>query len=772
MRIAVIPIILFMVGACLFCKEIQVQAVKIDNDKNVVIMQEEKRNGLHGEFYKNSDFSELLILGKTDMGILGVDTETFELIGSYETIHSVIWQGYIKPKETHHGNLTIPNIKNTIISINDTVLVDNQVITLKKDERAIIRIESVITEGIALNEIGKLNLEIKKETGSYIFSNEEFYLPEYQETIWKEKFNHKDNIGMHSINVEDDSVDTDNDSIPDEWEINGYTIQNKKAVKWKDSFLEKGYVKYVSNPLEAHTAGDPYTDLQKAANDIPAANAKSTRNPLVAAYPSVSTTLEKLILSPNEDLSHSVSNSNHSDYTYSNTINLGGSGGMDATGPKFDISGSYSHSESTTTGWSNTRDDTTHLNAAEAAYLNANVRYRNTGTGAIYDVQPTTSFVLGDSTIGTITSKTNTTALSMESGGTYPKNNQNGIAINTMDDFDSRPIPLNKNQKEMFMSGKSTMDLQTDQTDGHYAMKTESGAIVKGDQWSTVTSEIENRTAAIMLNVGEGIEHFSEVRVVGKNYNDPEDKNPEVTLGEALQLAYPEKISVDKKDGMYYFLGKPISEGAINFYTDENTAKMIEKQLLDRTGSFKDVQFMFQLKLEPRMNLTLNVADFYESFENQSKPFLLQGGTFDKLNENLVGPSSQSMSGFRAMHIEGKQLLPGTISPKGQKLLFSEEFLKQVEPEAIYKISYYRRGILGAPSNAYNIVSTIEEIDGVTSYGHVHQFLTPKDNFTIFNKQSISVRMKTTGYDSNEYIKGLFIQEGYIDDITIAKVGK
>ncbi|WP_309567316.1 binary toxin-like calcium binding domain-containing protein, partial [Bacillus thuringiensis] len=49
---------------------------------------------------------------------------------------------------------------------------------------------------------------------------------------------------------DDDDTDTDGDSIPDLWEENGYTIQNKVAVKWDDSFAAKGYTKFVSNPLE------------------------------------------------------------------------------------------------------------------------------------------------------------------------------------------------------------------------------------------------------------------------------------------------------------------------------------------------------------------------------------------------------------------------------------------------------------------------------------------------------------------------------------------
>ncbi|MGH0590412.1 hypothetical protein ACQVQY_31120 [Bacillus mycoides] len=54
-------------------------------------------------------------------------------------------------------------------------------------------------------------------------------------------------------------------------------------------------------------------------------------------------------------------------------------------------------------------------------------------------------------TIGTIKEKNNTTALSMTSVESYPKKGRNGIAINTMDDFNSRPFALNKEQLTNFL---------------------------------------------------------------------------------------------------------------------------------------------------------------------------------------------------------------------------------------------------------------------------------------------------------------------------------
>ncbi|TKI81750.1 hypothetical protein FC695_42590, partial [Bacillus cereus] len=86
------------------------------------------------------------------------------------------------------------------------------------------------------------------------------------------------------------------------WEENGYTIQNRMAVKWTDDLASKGYTKFISNPYESHTVGDPYTDYEKAARDIDRSNAKETFNPLVAAYPSINANLENMIESRFENL--------------------------------------------------------------------------------------------------------------------------------------------------------------------------------------------------------------------------------------------------------------------------------------------------------------------------------------------------------------------------------------------------------------------------------------------------------------------------------------
>ncbi|WP_346726015.1 binary toxin-like calcium binding domain-containing protein, partial [Bacillus thuringiensis] len=81
--------------------------------------------------------------------------------------------------------------------------------------------------------------------------NPEFNKKESQEFLAKAS---KINLFTKKIKRDiDEGTDTDGDSIPDMWEENGYTIQNRIAVKWNDSLASKGYTKFVSNPLDSHT---------------------------------------------------------------------------------------------------------------------------------------------------------------------------------------------------------------------------------------------------------------------------------------------------------------------------------------------------------------------------------------------------------------------------------------------------------------------------------------------------------------------------------------
>ncbi|PFR50700.1 hypothetical protein COK29_30600, partial [Bacillus cereus] len=77
----------------------------------------------------------------------------------------------------------------------------------------------------------------------------------------------------------------------------------------------------------------------------------------------------------------------------------------------------------------------------------------------------------------------------------------------------------------------------------------------------------------------------------GKDYTNPEDLTPEVTVKEALKLAYPDEIT--EKNGLLFYDKRPIYEEVIQSYVDEYTAKQIRKQLNDKKGKLKDVKKLY-----------------------------------------------------------------------------------------------------------------------------------------------------------------------------------
>ncbi|WP_276307179.1 binary toxin-like calcium binding domain-containing protein [Bacillus thuringiensis] len=510
-----------------------------------------------------------------------------------------------------------------------------------------------------------------------------------------------------------------------------------------DSFASQGYTKFVSNPYESHTVGDPYTDYEKAARDMDVSNAKETFNPLVAAFPSVNVSLEKIILSKNEDLSNSVGSNSSNNWTYSNTEGASIEGGVNMFGPHFGVSANYQHSETVGSEWGHSTEDTSHINAAETAYLNANVRYNNVGTGSIYNVKPTTSFVLDGTTIGTITAKDNTTALTITPGENYPEKGKNGIAINTMDDFNSRPIPLNKQQVNDFLDNRPIM-LETDQVDGEFKVKDVHGAIVPGGKWDGVMQNIKARTASIIVHDGENV---SEKRVAAKDYSHPEDKTLSLTLKDALKLAYPEEIT--EKDKLLYYNDKPIYESSVMTYVDKNTAKEVKKQLDDTTGIFKDVEYLYDVKLTPNMKFTIKVATLYDGEEDYDASESLQHtGPLGTWYDTMVKDANNANTGRK--YFSAFQTKPRLELSQGAK--------SKLKKNCMYYISMYMK-CANAASPTIEVISEKGKI------------ISSKKVTLGLKYQRVDILVENTAGDPIEkmYIKGLLRNVSW-DDVSFTEV--
>ncbi len=180
-----------------------------------------------------------------------------------------------------------------------------------------------------------------------------------------------------------------------------------------------------------------------------------------------------------------------------------------------------------------------------------------------------------------------------------------------MDDFNSNTgIKLNSDQTKAISEGE-TVKVETTQTDGKFGKINSDEEFEMGEGWNGVVGQIENKTASIIVDSGDEVK---ERRVYAKDYNDPELRNaPSITLREAIKLSFPKEVT--EKEGLLYYNDRPIFESAVMTYTDNDTVKMIEKQVNDKTGKFKDVNTIYDVKLEPKMNFTIKLTKKFYSGE-------------------------------------------------------------------------------------------------------------------------------------------------------------
>lgn len=585
------------------------------------------RKGLLGYYYKETDFRDLVLLGQTHKEDLMYDQDDVDKLIKKENqgFASARWIGYIRSNDTEKFTLKTSDDRNSIIAINGEVISkwgeDKKEVTLEKGQPVFIEIAYNNTTKQLGNNFDLFKVKEDKE---FKIEHEELLTPDNdinRSKVFIDKSKEITQVAAFSAsNIGRDIIDTDGDFIPDDLEINGYTVRNNTLVPWKDEYALEGYVRYVSNPYRAYTSGDPYSDYEKVFGKIPGANAKEARNPLVAAYPAVGVSTEKFILSKNSTMSNSASSNESRTESNANTVGVSVtaeiSGGVNF-GWKVGVTGSYSNTTTKTNQWGSSTTNTEQFNTAEAGYLNANIRYRNTGSGAIYDVRPTTSFVLDGDTLHTITAEQNTQALSIPAGESYPKMDQAPIALTTTNG--SKPITLNIDQLKAVLKN-TPLITHTNQVDGYYAIINERGQVEIGNRWGAIQDEINSRTATIIFDSGDG--EILERKVAAKDYTNPEDRTPSLSLLEAL-IASDQRFE-DTEQGVYYNyekggkkVRKKINELSSIVVGDVYTINEIKKQINDTTGIFKDVKSIMDVKITPKMNIAINLAIVFDTVDLQ-----------------------------------------------------------------------------------------------------------------------------------------------------------
>lgn len=626
-------------------------------NKEIKMINEDviQNNGLMGYYFADEHFKDLELMAPIKNGDFSLKEKGVDkLLTKSKNIKAVRWTGRIIPSED--GIYTLSTDRDDVLmQVNSKGDIAKTLsINMKKGQEYTIRIEVKGEDLGLIDSISNPKLYWELDGNKKIIPKENLLLRDYSKIDENDPFIPNNNFFdlQFKSDWKDEDVDTDNDNIPDSYEINGYTIKNSIATKWDDSLAEQGYKKYVSSYLQSHTAGDPYTDYEKASGSFDKAIKNEARDPLVAAYPIVGVGMEKLILSTNEhastDQGKTVSRATTNSKTDSNTFGVSVSAGYQ-NGFTGSITTNYSHTTENSTSVQDSNGESWNtalsINKGESAYINANVRYYNTGTAPMYKVTPTTNLVLDGDTLTTIKAQENQIGNNLSPNETYPKKGLSPLALNTMDQFSSKLIPINYDQLKKLDAGKQ-IKLETTQVSGNFATKNNQGQIVTdGNSWSDYISQIDSISASIILDTGN--ETF-ERRVTAKDSSDPEDKTPELTIGEAVEKAF----GATKKGGLLYFNGIPIDENYAELIFDDNTAKMIKNSL-----KTLDDKKIYNVKLEKGMKILIKTPSYFTDFD-ENNTFPNSWSNIDTKNKNGLQGAANEVNGETKVTLPMSNLKP------------------------------------------------------------------------------------------------------------------
>lgn len=563
-------------------------------------------NGLLGFYFSEENFSDLLLITKKRNSDLSLEKKNLFSLPNIEEkrIKSARWLGYLKPEKTDEYVFSTPLNYDVLLQIDNSIMVTGKTVKLEKGKKYQVRIECQVKE---------INNDLASHQLFWCYSNKKEIIP--QKCLLLPNF--KDSLFYPEMSlfgdVTKEMTDTDNDGIPDEWEENGYTFDGTNLIQW-DSSYEGTYEKYVSNPKEASTVGDPYTDLEKAMGNMDRTVSLEARNPLVAAYPKVGVSMEKLLVSDNIDFTNSQQNTISSSKTESTTKGIEIGGGVEGKTPVGHISLGFSNTSSTTHTYEESNGTQLHINTGQAAYLNANIRYFNTGTAPIYQVQPTNNFIIGDDTIITITAPPNNIGNSLIPGATYPAEELHAMALTDIDPNREFTIHYDSLQR---LQGGERMDIETTQISGNVADS--------GDSWERYFTQIEASTACLILDTGDEV---LERRIAARNYNDNLDFTPEITLETAIEIAF----LTTNEDGQLSYKGTPINEELVQLVYDQYTADDFITQLEQNPE-----KEMYDLLLKQGMKILIKVPCITDDCNSSTNTVITWSGAVHQDGMGIEG---------------------------------------------------------------------------------------------------------------------------------------
>jgi len=461
----------------------------------------------------------------------------------------------------------------------------------------------------------------------------------------------------------------------------------------------KHHPKYISNPFDKNTVGDPYTDLEKAGRSIYIEGSilPEAYHPLVAACPSVATFMEGFILKNNEDheTTDVIRNSCHTSFGFEET-RTSGSGTDEAKGGKLEFGGKGSakggekpqvsgslqggvhlstnlkhhtnEQQGVTTISSlqesnqQSKESSTTLHSASAAILQGIVRYRNMGTAKISNVRPTLNFSVADLPLSTY--KVPEVA-KLSPGDSYPAFGATGVIVTPSDSFQGLPSTISTDAKNKLTAG-NPLKVKTTQIQGTFTAAPGSGRYKPGTSidWSNVTKDMMDRTARLLLETpNETLDRRVAAPSADEVVDTPDVKKPDsgiprITVEQAIQFAFRAmqdnrgNLMVTTPQGFTY----RIDRSHVTLYVDQNTDDLIAKQLKafqdkgDETKSVYDVILTKEMVIliKPILEVHAFLSNAYLYIENQFDQSLSYSvwkntGTSSELLKQGIVPSASTI---------------------------------------------------------------------------------------------------------------------------------
>ncbi|MED1902266.1 PA14 domain-containing protein [Bacillus thuringiensis] len=233
---------------------------------------------LIGYYFNDKNFRELAFITLMDSGETKLMKKDIQhlLVEEKQTVQSVRWLGYIQSSKTDRYLFSTSDDSQVIVQIDEEIIINQSSMVhplhLDKDKTYQIRIEYRPEQSNPSDIVTDFQLY-----WSCIDIDEKMVIQSKNLLLPNCSRRNKNKIAspllpqtslFDSELIYDDILDTDDDGIPDDWEINGYTVDKNLVVKWDDSIEGKGYAKYVSDPSDANSVGDSYTDLERVLNSF------------------------------------------------------------------------------------------------------------------------------------------------------------------------------------------------------------------------------------------------------------------------------------------------------------------------------------------------------------------------------------------------------------------------------------------------------------------------------------------------------------------------